>query len=50
MGLLLRQAIFISGVLFNCEYLQGFFPTDITLLEKIDPQVIKVICDVHKKK
>ena len=48
-GLLLRQAMFINGVLFNCESWQGLCTTDITLLEKVDHQVMKVICDGHSK-
>ena len=48
-GLLLRQSMFVNGVLFNCEAWQGLNSTDITMLEKIDHQVMRVICNGHSK-
>ena len=46
-GLQLRQSMFINCVLFNIEVWQGMNSTDITMLNTIDHQLMKVICNGH---
>ena len=48
-GLQLRQAMFVNGVLYNAEVWQGLRATDLTLLENIDHQLMSIICDSHSK-
>ena len=48
-GLHLRQALFINGVLFNSEIWHGVKPTDIDLLSVVDNQILRYICGAHAK-
>ena len=48
-GLQLRQAMFVNGVLFNSEVWNSINKEDITKLEVIDHQVMRVICNSHAK-
>ena len=48
-GLQLRQAIFINGVLVNSEVWHGVKPTDLEILIKIDHQILQYICGSHAK-
>ena len=48
-GLHLRQAMFVSGVLFNSEVWNSITKEDITRLEVIDHQLMIVICVSHSK-
>ena len=42
--------MFINGVLYNSEVWQGLDSTDLTMLEKIDHQIMRVICNnAHSK-
>ena len=41
--------MFLNGVLFNSEAWQGLNETYITLMENIDHQVMKTICNGHSK-
>ena len=41
--------MFVNGVLFNSEVWQGLNSTDITMLEHVDHQLLKVICNGHAK-
>ena len=41
--------MFLNGVLFNSEVWQGLAATDITLLENLDHQVMRIICNGHAK-
>ena len=41
--------MFINGVLFNSEVWQGMNSTDITMLDKIDHQLMNIICNGHSK-
>ena len=48
-GLQLRQAMFINGLLFNSEVWQGAGSSDIKCLENVDHQLMRVICNGHAK-
>ena len=48
-GLMLRQAMFINGVLYNSEVWHNLSTTDIAIIENIDHQLIRVICNAHSK-
>ena len=48
-GLQLREAMFINGVLFNSEVWQAATKTEIADLEKIDNQLLRTICKAHAK-
>ena len=48
-GLQLRQAMFINGVLFNSEVWHGLKPTDLDVLSVVDHQILKYICKAHSK-
>ena len=49
-GLNLRQAMFLNGVLFNSEVWQGLDATDLTMLQTVDHQMMRVIChNAHSK-
>ena len=48
-GLQLRQAMFVNGVLYNSEVWQGLNTTDIAMLEHVDRQLLKFICSGHAK-
>ena len=48
-GLELRQAMFVNGVLFNSEVWQGLNSTDISMLQHVDHQLLRVICGGHAK-
>ena len=48
-GLHLRQAMFINGVLFNSEVWPELSATDLTMLEKGDHRLIRSICQAHAK-
>ena len=49
-GLSLRQAMFINGVLYNSEVWQGLESTDLTMLQNVDHQLMRVIChNAHSK-
>ena len=46
----LRQAMFINGVLYKSDVWQGLNSTDITMLQNINHQTMRVICnDAHSK-
>ena len=48
-GLQLRQAMFVNGVLYNSETWQGLNSTDITSLSIVDHKIMRVICNGHSK-
>ena len=48
-GLNLRQALFINGVLFNSEVWHGLKISDIDVLNVIDHQILRYICGAHAK-
>ena len=48
-GLQLRQAMFVNGVLYNSETWQGLNSTDITSLSIVDHKIMRVICNGHAK-
>ena len=48
-GLQLRQAMFINGVLFNSEVWQAVTRTEVASLEKIDNKLLRTICQAHSK-
>jgi len=48
-GLQLRQAMFLNGVLFNSEVWPKLVATEITDLEKIDQRLLRTICKAHSK-
>ena len=49
-GLQLRQAMFLNGVLYNSEVWQGLDATDLTMLQTVDHQLMRVIChNAHSK-
>ena len=48
-GLQLRQAMFVNGVLYNSEVWQGPNATDIAMLDHVDRQLLKVICAGNAK-
>ena len=48
-GLQLRQAKFLNGVLYNSEVWHSLTKEDISNLEVIDHQVMIAICDAHSK-
>jgi hypothetical protein len=49
-GLNLRQAMFINGVLYNSEVWQGLESTDLTMLQNVNHQLMRVIChNAHAK-
>ena len=48
-GLHLRQALFINGVLFNSEIWHGVKSTAIDLLSIVDNQILRYICGAHAK-
>ena len=49
-GLQLRQAMFLNGVLYNSEVWQGLDSTDLTMLQNVDHQLMRVIChNAHSK-
>jgi hypothetical protein len=48
-GLQLRQAMFVNGILFNSEVWNFISKEDIKKLEAIDHQIMRVICDSHAK-
>ena len=48
-GLQLRQAMFINGLLFNSEVWQGAGSSDIKCLKNVDHQLMRVICNGHAK-
>ena len=41
--------MFLNGVLYNSEVWQGLNSTDITMLENVDHQLLRVICNGHAK-
>ena len=43
-GLQLRQAMFINGVLFNSEVWHGLKPTDLDVLSVVEHHILKYIC------
>ena len=49
-GLQLRQAMFLNGVLYNSKVWQGLDATDLTMLQNVDHQLMRVIChNAHRK-
>merc|ERR1719319_1749043 len=48
-GLQLRQAMFVNGVLFNSEVWQEATATEVASLEKIDNKLLRAICKAHAK-
>ena len=48
-GLLLRQAMLVNGVLYNSEVWHSLSPNDIIPLEKIDETLLRFILDAHPK-
>ena len=48
-GLQLRQAMFLNGVLYNSEVWHSLTKEDIHKLETIDHQIMRAICDAHSK-
>jgi len=48
-GLQLRQAMFVNGVLFNSEVWQEATATEVASLEKIDNKLLRAICKAHSK-
>ena len=48
-GLQLRQAMFVNGVLFNLEVWPKLTVADITMLETVDHHLIRCICNSHAK-
>jgi hypothetical protein len=48
-GLQLRQAMFVNGILYNSEVWHSPTKEDIAKLEVIDHQIMKTICDAHSK-
>ena len=48
-GLQMRQAMFLNGVLFNSEVWPKLTITEITELEKIDHRLLRTICKAHSK-
>ena len=48
-GLQLRQATFVNGVLFNSEVWQAATATEIASLEKVDNKLLRAICKAHAK-
>ena len=48
-GLQLRQALFINGVMFNSEVWHGVKMADIELLSVLDNQILRYICGAHAK-
>ena len=43
-GLQLRQAMFINGVLFNSDVWHGLKPTDLDVLSVVEHHILKYIC------
>ena len=41
--------MFVNGVLYNSEFWQGLRTADITILEVVDHQLMRLICDGHSK-
>ena len=48
-GLQLRQAMFVNGIIFNSEVWNSTSKEDIKKLEAIDHQITRVVCDSHAK-
>ena len=48
-GLRLRQAMLISGILFNSEAWHGIEEKDIAILENVDEALLKDILSAHPK-
>ena len=48
-GLKLRQAMFINGVLFNSEACQSVTETEIKLLEAVDEHLLRSLVGAHSK-
>ena len=48
-GLQLRQAMFVNGILFNSEIWNTISQEDMKKMEAIDHQVMRVICGAHAK-
>ena len=48
-GVQLRQAMFLNGVLFNSEVWPELSATEITSLEIVDQQLLRTICQAHAK-
>ena len=48
-GLQLRQAMFLNGVLFNSEVWPKLTIAEVTELEKIDHRLLRTICKAHSK-
>ena len=48
-GLQLRQAMFVNGVLFNTEVCYGLKPKDIEILSIVDHQILRYIIQAHAK-
>ena len=48
-GLQLRQAMFINGVLFNSESWHGVNATDMNMLSVLDHQILRFICGAQAK-
>ena len=48
-GLQLREAMFVNGVLFNSEVWHGLNSTDITMLSIVDNQILRYIIGAHAK-
>ena len=48
MGLHLRQAMLINGMLFNSEAWHGVTATQVATLEKVDQSLLRGILNAHK--
>ena len=48
-GLRLRKAMFVNGVLFNSEVWSKLSATDLTMLATVDHKLMHFICDSHAK-
>ena len=48
-GLMLREAMFLNGVLHSCEAWHGIGTTQIAQLERVDHHLIRTILEAHSK-
>ena len=48
-GLHLRQALFINGVMFNSEVWHGINKSDIDVVSVVDHKILRYICEAHAK-
>ena len=48
-GLKLRQAMLINGIMYNSEAWQGIQEKDISLLEKVDESLLRGVISAHPK-